>query len=85
MELPELKPPTSHTVYIGLDRYSRVHQLAIDVGTETRVQVSPSQFVQHLIDHYSDIALSNWTQTVVAAHARRGNLQEEVSDPSEAV
>lgn len=72
---PELKPPASHTVYIGLKRYSRIHQLAIDVSTETRVQVSPSLFVRHLIDHYGDQARENWTQTLISA-AQKGQSSQ---------
>lgn len=56
---PELKVPASHTVYIGQERYSLVHQLAIDVSSETRVQISPSLFVRHLIDNFSEQARAN--------------------------
>lgn len=63
----ELKPPASHTVYVGHPRYGRVHQWAIDVSTDTRVQVSPSSFVRHLIDHYGEHARQNWSQTLIAA------------------
>ncbi len=71
MDTPELLPPDSSTVYINRDRYKRVHELAIDVSTNTRVHVTPSKFVQHLIDHYSELAQQNWTQTLIAANAKK--------------
>lgn len=75
----ELKPPASHTVYIGHARYSRVHQLAIDISTETRVQVSPSLFVRHLIDHYGEQAQQNWSQTLIAA-AQKSHVSQADDD-----
>lgn len=70
METPEIKPPKAHNVYVGTDRYDRILQMAIDVSNDTRIQITPSQFVQHLVDHYSEIARQNWMQTLIAAQQK---------------
>lgn len=70
MDTPEIKPPKAHNVYVGTDRYDRCLQMAIDVSNDTRIQVTPSQFVQHLVDYYSETARQNWTQTIVAAQQK---------------
>lgn len=60
-------PKTTTSVYVNAERFTHIMQLAIDVSNETRVQVTPSQFVQHLVDHYGELARQNWVQTVAGA------------------
>jgi hypothetical protein len=50
-------------IYVGTERYAKILDLAINVSNDTRIQVTPSQFVQHLVDNYSDIARKNWIST----------------------
>lgn len=71
MDTPDLEAPRSSSIYIGFERYGRVCQRSIDVSAETRIPVSPAHFVQHLIDHYSEIAQANWTQTLLAANLKK--------------
>ncbi|WP_456293252.1 hypothetical protein [Pseudomonas sp. AK106] len=75
MDTPEIKPPTAHNVYVGHDRYGKILEFAIDVSNDTRIQVTPSQFVQHLVDHYSETARANWMQTLIAA--QKAQMEEK--------
>lgn len=61
---------TNANVYVGYDRYDDILQHAIDVSADTRVQVTPSQFVQHLVDHYSELARKNWLETLAKAEPK---------------
>ena len=56
-----LPPGKTNSVHIGHDRFAVATKLAIDVSYKTGVQITPSQFVQHLIDHYGQFALENWS------------------------
>lgn len=58
---------TNANVYLGQERCDRIHQCAIDVSADIRVQVTPSQFVHHLVDYYSETARKNWLATVANA------------------
>jgi hypothetical protein len=58
--LTRLPPGKTSSVHIGHDRFAAVTQLAIKVSYETGIQISPSQFVQHLIDHYGEFAYAQW-------------------------
>jgi len=55
-----LPPGKTSNVHIGHDRFAVATQMAIEVSHKTRVQITASQFVQHLIDNYSEDALRNW-------------------------
>ncbi len=50
----------TNSVHIGHERFAVVTQLAIEVSYQTGVQITPSQFVQHLVDHYGPFALTHW-------------------------
>jgi hypothetical protein len=54
-------------VYVGGERFVKLEQHAIDVSNDTRVQITPGQFVQHLVDHYSEVARENWSKTLMTA------------------
>jgi hypothetical protein len=62
---------TNANVYVGYERYTDILQHAIDVSADTRVQVTPSQFVQHLVDHYSLIARENWLKTLAKGNEKK--------------
>ncbi|MBX8493157.1 hypothetical protein K5D42_25130 [Pseudomonas cichorii] len=64
-ENPEIKPPSAHNVYVGHERYERIYQSALDVSSDIRIQITPSNFVRHLVDHYSKIARQNWMSVLV--------------------
>lgn len=55
-----LPPGKTSNVHIGNERFAVATQKAIEVSYKTRVQITASQFVQHLIDNYSEEALNNW-------------------------
>jgi hypothetical protein len=57
---PRLPPGKTNSVHIGHDRFAVVTNFAIKVSFQTGVQISPSQFVQHLVDHYGEFALAQW-------------------------
>jgi hypothetical protein len=59
-----LPPGKTNSVHIGHNRFAVVTQFAIQVSYETGIQVTPSQFVQHLVDNYGTIAIMNWAQTM---------------------
>jgi len=58
---------TGVNIYIGNDHYNMLRQLAIDISADIRIQTTPTQVANHLIDHYSDVARANWVQTLEAA------------------
>lgn len=55
-----LPPGKTNSVHIGHGRFAVATDLAIKVSYDTGVQTTPSQFVQHLIDHYGELALEHW-------------------------
>jgi hypothetical protein len=60
---PALPPGKTNSVHIGHDRFALATQCAIEVSYKTREQITASQFVQHLVDNYSTLALQNWGTT----------------------
>lgn len=61
--LSNLPPGKTNSVHIGNDRFAVATQMAIEVSYRTREQITASQFVQHLIDNYSTLALNKWDST----------------------
>lgn len=51
---------TSVNLYIGNEYFNALKQLSIDISADTRIQTTPTQVANHLIDHYSVIARDNW-------------------------
>lgn len=58
---------TGVNIYIGIEYFNALKQLAIDISGDIRIQVTPTQVANHLIDHYSDIARADWASTLQAA------------------
>jgi hypothetical protein len=54
-------------VYVGEERFTKLMGHAIELSNNTRVQITTTQFAQHLVDHYSELALVNWMQTLAPA------------------
>lgn len=76
MGSPQIKSDGTDTVYVGIERFDRIREHAIDMSAATRIQVAPSQFAQHLVDYYSDVARANWMTTLA-------NAQPQVSQQSD--
>jgi hypothetical protein len=53
---------------------------AIELSNNTRVQITTTQFAQQLVDHYSELALANWMQSLAAAAVKN---QSETQDQGE--
>lgn len=68
-------------VYVGEERFTRLMGHAIELSNNTRVQITTTQFAQHLVDHYSELALANWMQSLAAAAPKN---QPDVQDQGEA-
>ncbi|HHK4561403.1 hypothetical protein CAZ14_31960 [Pseudomonas aeruginosa] len=49
-------------VYVGHERFEKLLQLAIDVSQESRVQITPSQFVQWMVDRFAKQASQEMLQ-----------------------
>lgn len=69
-------PKVKRVVYVGGERFVQIEQHAIDVSNDMRVQITPTQFVQHLVDHYSEVARENWSKTLMNA-AQKGRSETE--------
>lgn len=54
---------TAVNIYIGYEYFNALKQLSIDISADIRIQTSPSQVANHLIDHYSVIARDHWVET----------------------
>lgn len=50
-------------LYIGNEYFNALKQLSIDISADIRIQTTPTQVANHLIDHYSVIARDNWVKT----------------------
>ena len=57
-------------VYVGEERFTKLMGHAIELSNNTRVQITTTQFAQHLVDHYSELALANWMQTLATAASK---------------
>lgn len=55
---------TAVNIYIGHEYFNALKQLSIDISADTRIQTTPTQVANHLIDHYSVIARDNWVKTL---------------------
>lgn len=51
---------TAVNIYIGNEYFNALKQLSIDISADIRIQTTPTQVANHLIDHYSVIARDNW-------------------------
>lgn len=71
-----LDSKVKRVVYVGAERHLEIEQHAIDVSNDMRVQITPTQFVQHLVDHYSEVARENWSKTLMTA-AQKGRSEAE--------
>lgn len=67
---PHLPPGATGSISIGHERFFAAEQFSIDLSNDTRIQISPSQFVQHLIDYYSSRAKENWGLTLANAQIK---------------
>ncbi|MGP5367253.1 hypothetical protein ACTXN4_07240 [Pseudomonas helleri] len=61
---------TGVNIYIGIEHYKALKQLAIDISDDIRIQTTPTQVANHLIDHYSDVARANWVQVLEAVNSK---------------
>lgn len=69
-EEPQLKVvPQTKVAYVGLGRYKKLKEAAIDFSSVHRTQITPSQLLQFLVDKYTDDAMkelikdfSKWAQ-----------------------
>ncbi|KAF1042238.1 hypothetical protein [Xylophilus sp.] len=50
------KAGNTRNVHIGLERYSKLIGIAIEISYQVGDQVTPTQIAQYLVDHYSDMA-----------------------------
>jgi len=62
--IASLPPGKTNSVHIGSDLFAVSTKMAIDVSSDTGIQIGPSHFVQHLINHYSEDALANWDRNL---------------------
>lgn len=70
VSFPDLQQGATGSISIGTDRFFAAEQISIDLSNETRTQISPSQFMQHLIDYYSSRAKENWGKTLTTAQIK---------------
>lgn len=68
-------------VYVGEERFVKLMGHAIELSNNTRVQITTTQFAQHLVDHYSEVALANWMQSLAAVAVKS---QPDAQDQGEA-
>lgn len=68
-------------VYVGEERFVKLMGHAIELSNNTRVQITTTQFAQHLVDHYSEVALANWMQSLAAVAVKS---QSDAQDQGEA-
>ncbi|OCX17387.1 hypothetical protein BBI10_17935 [Pseudomonas graminis] len=69
-------------VYVGEERFTKLMGHAIELSNNTRVQITTTQFAQHLVDHYSELALANWMQTLAAAAVKNQPGAQEQAETS---
>lgn len=69
-------------VYVGEERFVKLMGHAIELSNNTRVQITTTQFTQHLVDHYSELALANWMQTLAAATIKNQPGAQEQAETS---
>lgn len=62
--IPNLPSGATSSISIGHERFSAAEQFAIDLSNDMRTQITPSQFVQHLLDYYGVRARDNWSSTL---------------------
>jgi post-segregation antitoxin (ccd killing protein) len=82
MGSPQTKSDGTDTVYVGIERFDRIREHAIDVSAATRIQVAPSQFAQHLVDFYSDVARDNWMETLAKGQPQVSQQNDDESQDS---
>lgn len=58
---------TGVNLYIGIEYFNTLKELSIDISADIRIQTTPTQVANHLIDHYSVIARDNWVKTLEEA------------------
>jgi hypothetical protein len=76
----ELK--VKRVVYVGEERFTKLMGHAIELSNNTRVQITTTQFAQHLVDHYSEMALANWMHTLAAAAMKNQHSAQDQGETS---
>jgi hypothetical protein len=53
------------TAHVGIERYDKLTQAAIDLSATARRQISGSHFLKFIIDNYAEEAKAAWMETII--------------------
>lgn len=58
----------SSTVHVGVERYDKLTQAAIDISSEARQQITGSHFLKFIIDNYTEHAKATFFDKLREEH-----------------
>lgn len=53
------------TVHVGVERYDKLTQAAIDLSATARRQITGSLFLKFIIDNYAEEAKATWLEKII--------------------